>query len=872
MPKKKGSEELPISNTPLFAANEKIAPINVADEIKNSFLDYSMSVIISRALPDARDGLKPSQRRILYAMHELSLYPPKKHFKCAKIAGDTSGNYHPHGEAVIYPTLVNMAQPWSMRDPLVDGQGNFGSVEGDPPAAMRYTEARLTHLGGSLMSDMDKDTVNWVPNYDERLMEPTVFPASFPNLLINGGTGIAVGMATNMPPHNLGEIIDGICAQIDNPDITLKGLMKHVKGPDFPTGCTVIGLKPVEDYFSTGKGSIKVKGRLGVEEMRGGKMQIVITEIPYNVNRATLVERTAELANEKILSEITAVRDESDENTRVVVELKRDAVPKVVINNLYKHTQLATSFSVNMLAIDHGKPKTLSLKDAINCYIEHRRDVVVRRTRYELEKAESRAETLEGYIIALSNLDKFIKIIRGSSNRDEAKVKLMAFDFTKTAVEKLGILIRDKARLSNGRYEFSEDQANAILELRLYQLTGLEIDKIRSEYKELVKKIKDLLDILAKEARVLKIIKDELATIKEKHATPRRTDLAPDEGEMSIEDLIANESVMITLTHNGLIKRTNTSAFKAQRRGGKGVIGMKTRKATTDKESSDFIEHLFPANTHDYLMFFTNTGRVYVERVHEIPDLGRASKGRSIANVLELKHGEKIADVIRVKAVYGENKEDLTWQQDQCIFFATRSGTVKKTALNDYANVRRGGIIAIKIVPGDNLIEARFTTGHDDVVLVTAGGQSIRFHEDGVRTMGRSAAGVRGIRLSKDDHVVALSIVNADATLLVAGENGIGKRTVFEDYRVQSRGGKGIKTMKITKKTGKVVGGLTVHDRDEIMLITVGGQMVRTSVKGIRQTGRNTQGVRLVNVDDKDRLQDIAPVVSAEKEEAIEDE
>ena len=867
MAKKKGSEELPISNTPLFAANEKIAPINVADEIKNSFLDYSMSVIISRALPDARDGLKPSQRRILYAMHELSLYPPKKHFKCAKIAGDTSGNYHPHGEAVIYPTLVNMAQPWSMRDTLIDGQGNFGSVEGDPPAAMRYTEARLTHLGGSLMSDMDKGTVNWVPNYDERLMEPTVFPASFPNLLVNGGTGIAVGMATNMAPHNLGEIIDGICAQIDKPDITLKGLMKYIKGPDFPTGCTVTGLKPVEDYFSTGKGSIKVRGRLGAEEMRGGKTQIVVTEIPYNVNRATLVERIAELANEKILSEITAVRDESDENTRVVIELKRDAVPKVVINNLYKHTQLAASFSVNMLAIDHGRPKTLSLKDAINCYIEHRREVVIRRTRYELEKAEHRAETLEGYIIALSNLDKFIKIIRGSANRDEAKVKLMAFDFTKAAVEKLGILIRDKARLINGRYEFSEAQANAILELRLYQLTGLEIDKIRSEYKELVKKIKDLLDILAKEARVLAIIKDELGAIKAKYATPRRTDLAPDEGEMSIEDLIANESVMITLTHNGLIKRTNTSAFKAQRRGGKGVIGMKTRKATTDKEVSDFIEHLFPANTHDYLMFFTNTGRVYVERVHEIPDLGRASKGRSIANVLELKHSEKIADVIRVKAVYGENKEDLTWQQDRCIFFTTRSGTAKKTALSDFANVRRGGIVAIKIVPGDTLIEARFTTGHDDVILVTADGQSIRFHEEGVRTMGRAAAGVRGIRLGKDDHVVALSIVSPDATLLVAGENGIGKRTVFDDYRVQSRGGKGIKTMKITKKTGKVVGGLTVHDGDEIMLITVGGQMVRTSVDGIRQTGRNTQGVRLVNVDEKDRLQDIAPVVSAHQEE-----
>jgi len=869
MAKNKGSGELPVSNTPLFAAKEKIDPINVADEIKNSFLDYSMSVIISRALPDARDGLKPSQRRILYAMHELSLYPPKKHFKCAKIAGDTSGNYHPHGEAVIYPTLVNMAQPWSMRDTLVDGQGNFGSVEGDPPAAMRYTEARLTHLGGSLMADMDKATVDWVPNYDERLMEPTVFPASFPNLLVNGGTGIAVGMATNMPPHNLGEMIDGICAQIDNPDIDLKGLMQYIKGPDFPTGCTVTGLTPVTDYFSTGKGSIKVRGRLGVEEMRNGKQQIVVTEIPYNVNRATLVERIAELANEKILSEITAVRDESDENTRVVIELKRDAVPKVVINNLYKYTQLATSFSVNMLAIDHGKPKTLTLKEAINCYIEHRREVVVRRTRYELEKAERRAETLEGYIIALSNLDKFIKIIRESANRDEAKVKLMAFDFTKAAVEKLGILIRAKARLNNGRYEFSEEQANAILELRLYQLTGLEIDKIRAEYKDLVEKIKDLLDILAKESRVLSIIKDELSLIKEKYATPRRTDLAPDEGEMSIEDLIANESVMITVTHNGLIKRTNTSSFRAQRRGGKGVIGMKTRKATTDKETSDFIEHLFPANTHDYLMFFTNTGRVYVERVHEIPDLGRASKGRSIANVLELKHGEKIADVIRVEAVYGDNKEDLTWKQERCIFFTTRAGTVKKTALSDFANVRRGGIIAIKIVPGDTLIESRFTTGHDDVVLVTAEGMSIRFHEDGVRTMGRAAAGVRGIRLGKDDHVVALSIVSKDATLLVAGENGIGKRTDFDDYRVQSRGGKGIKTMKITKKTGKVVGGLTVHEGDEIMLITVGGQMVRTSAGGIRQTGRNAQGVRLVNVDDKDRLQDIAPVVSIEKEEEV---
>ena len=872
MPKNKGSEDLSVKTTPLFAANEKIEPINVADEMKNSFLDYSMSVIISRALPDVRDGLKPSQRRILYAMHELSLYPPKKHFKCAKICGDTSGNYHPHGEATIYPTLVNMAQPWSMRDTLIDGQGNFGSIEGDPPAAMRYTEARLTQLGGTLMNDMEKGTVDFVPNYDERLTEPTVFPAAFPNLLVNGGTGIAVGMATNMAPHNLGELIAGITAQIDNPDITLKQLMKHIKGPDFPTGCTICGLKPIEEYFTTGRGSVKVRGTLGVEEMRGGKQQIIVTEIPYNVNRATLVSRIAELANEKILSEITAVRDESDENTRVAIELKRDAVPKVVINNLYKHTQLETTFSVNALAIDHGRPRMLPLKDAINCYIEHRREVIVRRTRFELEKAERRAESLEGYLIALSNLDKFIKIIRESANRDEARVKLMAHDFTRAAVEKLGILIRSKARLINGRYEFSEEQANAILEMRLYQLTGLEIDKVRAEYKELVEKIKDLLDILAKEARVLGIIKDELAAINEKFATPRRTELAPDEGEMSIEDLIANEAVIITLTHNGLIKRTIMSAYRAQRRGGKGVIGMKTRKATTEKDASDFIEHLFTASTHDYLMFFTNTGRVYVERVHEIPDLGRASKGRSIANVLELKHGEKIADVIRVKAVYGKDKEDLTWQRDFCIFFATRDGKVKKTALRDFANVRRGGIIAIKIVPGDNLIEARFTTGHDDVVLITSNGQSIRFHEDDVRTMGRSAAGVRGIRLGKEDHVIALAIADPEAMLLVAGENGKGKKSDFDDYRVQTRGGKGIITMKTTKKTGNVVGALAVHDNDEIMIITVGGQMVRTSVKGIRKTGRIAQGVQIVKLHETDRLQDIAPVITAARvEESVED-
>jgi DNA gyrase subunit A len=861
--------QLPVTSTPLFAANEKVAKINVADEIKNSFLDYSMSVIISRALPDARDGLKPSQRRILFAMHDLSLYPNRQHRKCAKICGDTSGNYHPHGEAVIYPTLVHMAQPWAMRERLVDGQGNFGSVEGDPPAAMRYTEARLTHLGAALMQDMDRDTVDFVPNYDETRTEPTVFPAAFPNLLVNGGTGIAVGMATNMAPHNLGEVIDGICAQIDNPDITTAQLMKHVKGPDFPTGCMVCGIEPVKQYFETGHGSIKVRGRAGVEQLKGGREQIIISEIPYNVNRALLVERIAELVNDKTIADITAIRDESDENTRVVIELKRDAIAKVVINNLYKFTSLESSFAVNALAIDHGRPKTLGLKALINCYIEHRREVVIRRTRFELRKAEERAEILEGFLIALANLDEFIRIIRGSANREEARIKLLAFDFTRAQVERLGILIRNEARVTSGRYAFSEAQADAILELRLYQLTGLEMDKVKAEYRDLTAKIKDLLDILAKEARVLTIIKTELQEIKAKHATPRLTELVPDEGEIAIEDLIANEGVIITITHSGLIKRTNVSAYRAQRRGGKGVIGMSTREGSTaEGAAEDFIEHLFTASTHDYLMFFTSTGRVYVERVHEIPDMGRAAKGRSIANLLELKADEKIAALIRVNAKTGANKEDLTWQQPNFVFFATQQGTVKKTALEDFANIRKGGIIAIGIEQGDTLISVKLTAGHDEVVLITREGMSIRFSEEDVRAMGRPAGGVRGITLEKTDAVVALAVIVPDATLLVAGENGIGKRTDFAEYRVQSRGGKGIITMKTTDKTGGVVGALTVKDADEMMLITVGGQMVRTAVKDIREAGRNTQGVKLVNLDANDKLQAIAPVISEEKEEA----
>src|SRR5271163_302216 len=650
-----------------YTQGETISKINVADEIKNSFLDYSMSVIISRALPDVRDGLKPSQRRILYAMENLSLFPGRKHIKCAKICGDTSGNYHPHGEAVIYPTLVHMAQPWAMRERLVDGKGNFGSVENDPPAAMRYTEARLTHLGASLMSDMDMDTVDFVPNYDETRTEPTVFPAAFPNLLVNGGTGIAVGMATNMPPHNLGEVIDGICAQIDNPEITIAQLMKFIKGPDFPTGGMILGVEGIKNYFLTGKGSVKLRGRVGVEELKGNREQIIVTEIPYNVNRAALEEKIAELVNEKIITEISAMRNESDENTRLVLELRRDANPKVVINNLFQHTQLEVTFSVNALAIDHGRPKTLNLKEIIQCYIEHRREVVLRRTRFELKKAEERAELLEGYIIALSNLDEFIHIIRSSKTRDEARVKLLAFEWSRAQVEKWGILIRSEERLQAGRYALTDRQVDAILELRLYQLTGLEIDKVDKEYKALIEIIKDLLDILARESRVMAIIKNELQAIKEKHATPRLTQIVPDEGEIAIEDLIVNEGVIITLTHSGLIKRTNISSYRAQRRGGKGVIGMTTREAGTE-EDKDFIEHLFTASTHDYLMFFTNTGRVYVERVHEIPDMGRAAKGRNIANLLELKNGETIAALIRVQSKTNADKQDSTWEQSDFVF------------------------------------------------------------------------------------------------------------------------------------------------------------------------------------------------------------
>ncbi|MEK0445287.1 MAG: gyrase subunit [Verrucomicrobiota bacterium] len=847
----------------MYSQNEKIEKVNVAEEMSKSFLDYSMSVIISRALPDARDGLKPSQRRILFAMNELGVGPSRKHLKCAKIVGETMGNYHPHGDQAIYPTLVHMAQSWAMRDMLIEGQGNFGSVEGDPPASMRYTEARLRHLGAALMDDMDKDTVDFVPNYDETREEPTVLPASWPNLLVNGGTGIAVGMATNIPPHNLLEIVDAICAQIDDPEITIDGLSEFVKGPDFPTGCVICGTKPIRQYFETGKGSVRIRGKAGVEEMKGNREAVIITEIPYNVNRAELIKRIADLVNEKILTDISAVRDESTEETRVVIELKRDANPKVVINNLYKHTSLETTFSVAMLAIDHGRPKLLSLKEAIACYIEHRREVVLRRTRYLLRQAEELAEKLEGFLIALANLDEFIRIIRDSRDREDARAKLMALHWDRAVVEKLGILIRSEARIVDGQYRFTEKQVNSVLDLRLYQLTGLERDSIQKEYDELLLTIKDLLDILAREARVFAIIKSELREIASKYGTERLTQVVPDQGEISIEDLIANEGTVITITHRGFIKRTAVSSYPTRNRGGTGMKGMVTREASSEAEDDDFVEHLFTATTHDYLMFFTQSGRCYVERVFELPEMGRASKGRSIANFLQLRPDEKIAATIRIQ---GKKTDEDTFSDQLNIVFATRSGIVKKSNLRDFKNMRKGGLIAIKIEEGDRLIDAILTDGNNELVLITRQGMSIRFHEEEVKTQSRDTVGVWGIRPEPGDEVVAAVLVNPACTLLVAGENGVGKRTPFEEYRQQGRGGKGVITMKTGDKTGLVAGALAVRETDDLMLITTKGKMVRTRVHQIRETSRNTMGVKLIELKPGSKLQAIAPVVSQESE------
>ncbi len=850
--------------------NDRIKPVDVANELSTSFLDYSMSVIISRALPDVRDGLKPSQRRILYAMKELNLSPGGKTRKCSKIVGDTMGNYHPHGDAAIYGTLVNMAQDWSMRDILVIGQGNFGTPDGDPPAAARYTEAKLSGMGVELMADLNKDTVDFVPTYDNEHMEPTVFPSAFPNLLVNGGTGIAVGMATNMPTHNLGEVVDGICATIDNPLITIEQLRQYIKGPDFPTGGDILGYSGIDSYFRTGRGSVRIRGKIDIEQTSTGKDLLIIKEVPYGVNRSALQERIAELYKEKILTDISGIRDLSDKQTYIEIELKRDARPQVVMNQLYKLTSMETSFSVNMLAIHDNRPKTLSMLDAINFYIEHRREVVVRRCRFELNEAEKAAERLEAFLLALGHMDDFIQIIRDSKNREEAKNRLQAYTFSVGTAESLGILIRSQPSIQGDRYVFTERQVNAILDLRLYQLTSMENDKVTDEYGKLIVNIKDLMDILANEARVLAIVKDELQAIKTKYATPRVTRIIPFSGDMSMEDLIPNDSMIVTISHSGYIKRTNATEYRVQARGGKGVKAASSKK----NEETDFIEHLFAAQNHDYLMFFTNTGRVYVDRVYEIDEAARSAQGRNIKNLLDLQPDESIATILRLERKTDEDGKDISFSLGcGSVVFATKDGTVKKTYLNDFVNYRKAGIIAINLDEGNSLVNVVQTSGEDELVIVTRNGQSIRFNENELRDQGRNTRGVRGIKLKEaDDYVVAIAVVDPQKTLLVASENGLGKRTSFEEYRVQSRGGSGIKTMNCTDKTGKVVAATSVSEEDELMLMTSAGQSVRIKVATVRETGRATQGVKLMTLNDGESIQDISLVISDDEEESAEGE
>lgn len=808
----------------MYNEHEKISQSNITDVMERAYIDYSMSVIISRALPDARDGLKPVQRRILYSMIRQGLVHSRAFDKCAAVVGEVLGKYHPHGDASVYDTLVRMAQKWVMRVPLVDPQGNFGSVDGDPPAAYRYTECRLTAAAEELIRQIDENTVDFVPNYKEDTTEPSVMPAALPGLLMNGSTGIAVGMTTNIPPHNLGELIDGTCALIDDPNMDIDTLAQYIKGPDFPTGGSILGTEGIDKYIRTGRGIVRMRGTIHTEELKQGKEQLVITEIPYNVNRASLVTRIAELVQTKVIEGISDLRDESDENTRIVIELKRGEIPRVTVNKLFKHTPLESSFGVIMLALVDRRPKEMNMKEMLEVYIEHRREVVRRRTEFRKAKAEARAHILEGLKIALDNLDDFVRIIRSSKNRDEAKIRLM------------------------DKYPLSVRQADAILEMRLYQLTGLEREKIEAEYLELLALIQDLTEILENENRLLTVIKDELGEMRAKYATPRTTQILPAEGEFRMEDLIVNEGCCITVTHRGFIKRTPVSSFRSQRRGGKGVIG-----ASTHEE--DFIERLFTASTHDYMMFFMNNGRVYVEKVFDIPEGSRVSKGRSVANVLQLQKDETIASMIPVKD-FDENLH---------LVMATRKGIVKKTNLSEYRNFRRGGIIGINIDEDDSLIGVKLTTGDDDLCMITRKGMSIRFKETDLRDQGRATRGVKGITLKgKDDYVVTIEVVDNDATLLIAGMNGQGKRTAFDQYRVQNRGGSGI----IAMRTSGVAGALSVHEDDEIMLLTNGAQAVRTRVNEIRVIGRTTQGVRLINLSSKDSLIGINKIIEVDEENA----
>ena len=820
-----------------MAQGERIIPVNIEEQMKSSYIDYSMSVIVSRALPDVRDGLKPVHRRVLYGMHDMGVSSTKSYKKSARIVGDVLGKYHPHGDSSVYDTMVRMAQEWSLRYMLVDGQGNFGSVDGDSPAAMRYTEVRMRKIAEDMLADIDKDTVEWQLNFDDSLKEPTVLPTRIPALLVNGASGIAVGMATNMPPHNLTETVDAINAYIDDAEIDIDGLMQYISAPDFPTGGTIYGYEGVKDAFHTGRGRIVLRAKANIEEVRGREC-IVVTEIPYQVNKADMIKKTADLVNDKKLEGISDIRDESDRNgMRIVYVLKRDAVPNVVLNKLYKYTQLQSSFSVNNIALVKGRPEMLNLKDMIRHFVEHRHVVVVRRTEFELRQAEKRAHVLEGLLIAIDHLDAVIKLIRASATPDEAKSGLIT------------------------EFKLSEIQAKAILEMRLQKLTGLERGKIKAEYEELMKTINYLKSILGDKPLRMKIIKDELFEIKEKYGDERRTDIEYAGGDVSIEDMIPDTEVVVTISHAGYIKRTPLSEYRKQNRGGVGSKGASTR----DK---DFIEYVFVATNHQYMLFFTEQGRCFWMRVYEIPEGSRQSKGRAIQNLINIPQDDKVLAFINVL-----NLKDEEYINNHHIVMCTKQGIIKKTPLEAYSRPRINGINAITIREGDTLLEARLTNGEQDIMLALRSGKAIRFSEDKVRSMGRNASGVRAITVdSETDQVVGMIVVKEGDgfDVMVVSEKGYGKRSSLDDYRITNRGGKGVKTITVSEKTGELVSLKVVNDEDDLMIITKKGTMIRMGVDTLRVMGRATQGVRLINLRTNDEIASIAKVPASEEEEEIE--
>ena len=816
-----------------MAEGERIIPVNIEEEMKSSYIDYSMSVIVSRALPDVRDGLKPVHRRVLYGMSELGVLSNRPYKKSARIVGEVLGKYHPHGDSSVYDTMVRMAQEWSLRYMMVDGQGNFGSIDGDSPAAMRYTEVRLRKIAEEMLRDLDKETVDTQLNFDDSLEEPVVLPTRIPGLLVNGASGIAVGMATNMPPHNLSETIDGTIAYIDNNDIEIDALMQYIKAPDFPTGGTIYGYEGVKNAFNTGRGRIVMRGKANIEEVRGREC-VIVTEIPYQVNKADMIKKTADLVNDKKIEGIADIRDESDRNgMRVVYVLKRDAVPNVVLNKLYKYTQLQTSFSVNNIALVNGRPELLNLKELILHFVDHRHDVVVRRTEYELRQAEKRAHILQGLIIAIDNLDEVIALIRGSATVDEAKNGLIK------------------------RFELSEIQAKAILDMRLQKLTGLERDKLKAEYEELMKTIAHLKEILNNRDLRMSIIKEELLEVKEKFGDDRRTDIEYAGGDVSIEDMIADEEVVITISHEGYIKRTALSEYRTQNRGGVGSRAAKTKE-------EDFIETIFVATNHNYLLFFTELGKCYWLRVYEIPEGSRTSKGKPIQNLINIEQQDKIRAFINVK-----NLKDEEYINSHYIVLATQKGIIKKTTLEAYSRPRANGIIAVNVREGDTLLEARLTNGNHHIMMAVRSGKAIRFPESTVRPMGRGASGVKAITRANDkDEVVGMICVeNEEENVLVVSEKGYGKRSSIEDYRITNRGGKGVKTINVTEKTGELVAIKSVTDDDDLIIINRSGVMIRLEVAGLRVMGRATQGVRLINIKESDRIGSVTKVPASEEKE-----